>query len=97
MIINNKSRIEDILQAVAGTWQVSEDNGWRCIESGKIRFFRKNCETGPNTLPQKFLNERYETTPVIEFRKDTISGQVLNLQQTALNVTEPCIAVIIQF
>lgn len=97
MIINNKSAFADVLQALAGTWSVSEDNGWRCAEIGKARLFKKTCEAGPNVLPQKFLNERNEVTPVIEFRKDSITGQCLTLQQSALDVSENCIAIIIQF
>lgn len=97
MIINNKSVMADVLQACAGTWCVSEDNGWRCVEFGRIRMFKKLCEAGSNVLPQKFLNERNDVVPVLEFRKDNLTGQVLSLQQTALECAENCLAVIIQF
>ena len=97
MIINDKSSIRDILQAVAGTWSVATDNGWKCVEFGRIRLFKKICDAGSNVLPQKFLNERNDVVPVLEFRKDNLTGQVLSLQQTALECAENCLAVIIQF
>ena len=97
MIINDKSSIRDILQAIAGTWSIATDNGWKCVEVGRIRFFKKVCEAGSNVLPQKFLNERNDVVPVLEFRKGTMTGQSLTLQQTALECAENCIAVIIQF
>lgn len=97
MIINDKSSIRDLLQAIAGTWSLTSDNGWKCLEIGKARLFKKTCEAGSNVLPQKFLKERNEVNPVIEFRKDTITGQCLTLQQSALEVSENCIAIIIQF
>ena len=97
MIINDKSNIQDVLQALAGTWSVSEDNGWRCIESGKLRLFKKVCKAGSNVLPEKFLKERKEVTPVMEFHKDSLTGQTLTLQQSALNCSENCVCIIIQF
>jgi hypothetical protein len=97
MIINDKSVLKDILQAVSGTWSVAEDNGWRCIECGKIRFFKKVCAAGSNVLPQKFIKERTEVTPVLEFRKNSIAGQVLTLQQTAIECQQNCVCLIIQF
>lgn len=97
MLINSKSVLADVLQACAGTWDVAEDNGWKCVEVGRLRLFRKVCTKGSNVLPQKFLNERKEVTPVIEFRKDTVSGQTLTLQQSALECEENSLCVILQF
>lgn len=97
MDINQTSKIEDIKQALYGAWEISEDNGWKCVELGHLKLYKKKCEAGSNVLPQKFLNERTEVYPVIEFRKNSISGQVLSLTQNAISVTESCICVIILF
>lgn len=97
MIINDKSVLADILQAVAGTWNVATDNDWKCIEIGKLRLFKKLCTKGSNVLPNKFLEEREDITPVLEFRKNDVTGQVLTLQQNAIVVNENAIVIIIQF
>ena len=44
MIINYASKLQDVLQAIKGTWAVSEDNGWKCHELGEIKFYRKLCK-----------------------------------------------------
>ena len=99
MIINDKSVLKDVLQALAGTWDLtkSEENGWCCIELGKIRLFKKALSKGSNVLPNKFLNNRDEVCPAMLFTKDGLTGQTLNLQQNAIEVQENCICIIIQF
>ena len=97
MNINNKSVFDDVLQAIAGTWNLSEDNGWRCAEIGKTRIFKKILKAGSNVLPEKFLKYRKEVAPVLLFTKDNLTGQTLNLQQNAIEVNENCLAIIIDF
>lgn len=98
MLINDKSVMKDILQAIAGTWDfTNEDNGWKVIECGKLRMFKKILTTGSNVLPNKFLNQRNEVCPVLLFTKDGLKGQVLDLQQNAIEVQENSLCVIIQF
>lgn len=97
MIINDTSKISDLLQSCQGTWEVATDNGWKCIQLGKVRIFKKLLSQGSNVLPKKFLEKRYEVCPIILFTKDSINGQVLDLTQNAVDVDENCIGMIIQF
>ena len=97
MIINDKSVLKDVLQSIAGTWDLSTDNGWRVLEMGKVRLFKKLLSKGSNVLPKKFLNNRKEVCPVMLFTKKGLTGQTLDLQQNAIEVQENCVCVIIQF
>ena len=97
MIINNKSVLKDVLQSIAGTWDLSSDNGWKVLELGKVRLFKKIITKGSNVLPNKFLNNRNEVCPVMLFTKEGLTGQTLDLQQNAIEVHENCVCVIIQF
>ena len=97
MIVNDKSTLKDVLQSVAGTWDLSSDNGWRVLEMGKVRLFKKLLSKGSNVLPKKFLNNRKEVCPVMLFTKKGLTGQTLDLQQNAIVVQENCVCVIIQF
>lgn len=97
MLINDKSILKDVLQSMAGTWDLSTDDGWKVIEQGKIRLFKKLLTKGSNVLPKKFLNNRKEVCPVMLFTKDGLTGQTLDLQQNAIDVQENCICLIIQF
>lgn len=97
MIINDNSAFKDVLQSIAGTWDLSTDNGWKVLELGKIRLFKKILTTGSNVLPNKFLNNRKEVYPVMLFTKNGLTGQTLNLQQNAIKVQENCVCIIIQF
>lgn len=97
MIINDKSLLKDVLQSVAGTWDLSTDNDWRVLEMGKIRLFKKLLTRGSNVLPKKFLNNRKEVCPVMLFTKEGLTGQTLDLQQNAIDVKENCVCIIIQF
>lgn len=97
MQINARSRLEDLIAAVVGTWELSTDKGWKCLEMSRVRIFKKVLTAGNNVLPQKFLNYRNSVVPVMLFTKDGIKGQTLNLQQNAIDVEENCVAVIIDF
>ena len=97
MIINDKSVLKDVLQSVAGTWDLSTDNDWRVLEMGKVRLFKKLLTKGSNVLPNKFLNNRKEVCPVMLFTKKGLTGQILDLQQNAIDVKENCVCIIIQF
>lgn len=97
MIINDNSVLKDVLQAIAGTWNLSTDDDWKVVESGKVRLFKKLLTKGSNVLPKKFLNNRKEVCPVMLFTKDGLTGQTLNLQQNAIEVQENCVCLIIQF
>lgn len=97
MIINDKSVLKDVLQSVAGTWDLSTDNDWRVLEMGKVRLFKKLLTKGSNVLPNKFLNNRKEVCPVMLFTKKGLTGQTLDLQQNAIDVKENCVCIIIQF
>jgi len=97
MIINDKSVLKDVLQSVAGTWDLSSDNGWKVLELGKVRLFKKIITKGSNVLPNKFLNNRKEVCPVMLFTKKGLTGQTLDLQQNAIEVQENCVCIIIQF
>lgn len=97
MVINDKSVLKDVLQSVAGTWDLSTDNDWRVLEMGKVRLFKKLLTKGSNVLPKKFLNNRKEVCPVMLFTKKGLTGQTLDLQQNAIDVNENCVCIIIQF
>ena len=99
MIINDKSTLKDVLQALAGTWNLNKnkEDGWCCIELGKIRIFKRVLEAGSTVLPKKFLNNRKEVCPVMLFTKVGLTGQTLDLQQNAIEVQENCVCIIIQF
>lgn len=89
--------MKDVLQSIAGTWDLSTDNGWRVLEMGKVRLFKKLLTKGSNVLPKKFLNNRKEVCPVMLFTKKGFTGQTLDLQQNAIDVKENCVCIIIQF
>lgn len=97
MLINDKSILKDVLQSIAGTWDLSTDDGWKVLELGKVRLFKKIIQAGSNVLPKRFLNNRNEVCPVMLFTKDGITGQTLDLQQNAIEVQENCVCLIIQF
>ena len=97
MIINDKSVLKDVLQSIAGTWDLSSDNGWKVLEMGKVRLFKKLLSKGSNVLPNKFLNNRKDVCPVMLFTKEGLTGQTLDLQQNAIEVKKNCVCVIIQF
>ena len=95
MNINAGSTIKDILQSLAGTWNVSADNGWKCLEQGHLTLYKKLCGKGNNVLPQTFMNNRTEVVPYISFTKDGISGGVINLQQQFIELESNALVIII--
>lgn len=94
MTVNDKSTINEVLQAISGTWDVSVSNGWKCAEFGKVRIFKKLVD-GASPLPDSFIERRTDITPYIVFHKDTIEGGVITLQDTA--ITANGLVLIIQF
>lgn len=97
MTINDRSVLADVLQSLAGTWDLSTNDGWKAIELGKIRLFKKLLTKGSNVLPKKFLNNRKEVCPVMLFTKNGLTGLTLGVQQNAIEVQENCVCLIIQF
>ena len=95
MNINAGSTIKDILQSLAGTWNVSVDNGWKCLEQGHFTLYKKLCGEGNNVLPQTFMNNRTEVVPYISFTKDGVSGGVINLQQQFIELESNALVIII--
>ena len=94
MQINDKSNLNEVLQAISGTWDISVSNDWKCVELGKVRLFKKLVD-GASPLPDSFIERRNEIAPYIVFHKDTIEGGVITLQDTAISANGLCI--IIQF
>ena len=94
MQINDKSNLNEVLQAISGTWDISVSNDWKCAELGKVRLFKKLVD-GASPLPDTFIERRNEITPYIVFHKNTIEGGVITLQDTAISANGLCI--IIQF
>jgi len=97
MTINDSSVLADVLQSLAGTWDLSTNDGWKAIELGKIRLFKKLLTKGSNVLPKEFLNNRKEVCPVMLFTKNGLTGLTLGVQQNAIEVQENCVCLIIQF
>lgn len=90
MQINDASTVGEILQAINGTWDLSEQDGWKVIEMGKFRIFKKLCKGEGNTcstpLPQKFIDQRAEITPYFRFTKDEVKGGIITLQDKAIKM-----------
>lgn len=83
MEINYKSSLDEVVQAISGTWDVSVSNDWKVAELGKVRLFKKLVD-GASPLPESFIERRTEITPYIVFHKDTIEGGIIKLQDTAI-------------
>lgn len=83
MEINYKSSLDEVVQAISGTWDVSVTNDWKVAELGKVRLFKKLVD-GASPLPESFIERRTEITPYIVFHKDTIEGGIIKLQDTAI-------------
>ena len=94
MDINYKSSLNEVLQAVSGTWDISVSNGWKCAELGKVRLFKKLVD-GASPLPDSFIERRNDITPYFVFHKDSVEGGVITLQDTA--ITADGLVLIIQF
>lgn len=94
MEINDRSPIGEVLQALSGTWEISTDNDWKCVELGKIRVFKKLVKEH-SPLPNAFISKRTEITPYLVFHKDSVDGGIITLQDTA--ITANGLVIIIQF
>ena len=93
MDINFKSNIDEVVQAISGTWDISKsDDGWTCLEQGKARLFKKMLD-GSSPLPNTFIDRRNEITPYLVFHKDSVEGAVLTLQDTAITANRLCIII----
>lgn len=95
MTINQGSKIEDIKEAVKGTWSVSTDNGWKCVELGAIKLYRKLCQKGINVLPSKFLQNREDVVGYMAFTKDNVTGGVIGVQDQAITLESNALVIII--
>lgn len=90
MQINYKSNLNEVLQALSGTWDVSVTNDWKVAELGKIRLFKK-LVSGSEPLPDSFIERRNDITPYLVFHKDSVEGGVIKLQDTAITANGLCI------
>lgn len=95
MIINQGSKMEDILQAIKGTWSVSSDNGWVCKELGEIKIYKKLCNAGDNVLPSTFMKNRTDIVPYMKFEKDQMSGGIITLQDQYITLEANSLVVIL--
>ena len=69
MIVNQGSKIADVLQAIQGTWNNIVDNDWQVVEMGTVKFYRKMCKEGKNVLPSTFLKNRNNVVGYWAFTK----------------------------
>ena len=97
MNINFLSKIEDIKQAIAGTWSLSKDHDWTSLEQGNLKLYKKLCTKGKNVLPDKFLQNREDITPYLAFTKNGVSGGVITLQQQYIELDSSAIVIILSF
>lgn len=95
MLINQGSKLNDILQAVAGTWSVSVDNDWRCVELGHIKLYKKMCKAGNNVLPTTFMQNRTEVNGYLAFTKDDVTGGVIGVQDQYIELKSNALVIII--
>lgn len=94
MQINYKSSLDEVVQALSGTWDVSVSDNWKCVELGKIRLFKKLVD-GASPLPDSFIERRNEIAPYFVFHKDSVEGGIITLQDTAISANG--LVLIIQF
>lgn len=94
MQINDKSNLNEVLQAISGTWDISVSNDWKCVEFGKVRLFKKLVD-GASPLPDSFIERRNEIAPYFVFHKNSIEGGVITLQDTAISANG--LVLIVQF
>ena len=95
MIINYGSNLDDIRQAIKGTWSVSKDHDWTSLEQGNLKLYKKLCTKGKNVLPDKFLQDREDITPYLAFTKTGVTGGVITVQQQYITLSENSLVVII--
>lgn len=94
MEINYKSSLEEVVQALAGTWDLSTTNEWKVAELGKVRIFKKWVE-GASPLPDSFIERRTELVPYLVFQSNSVEGGLIKLQDTA--ITADGLVLILQF
>ena len=97
MNINFLSKVEDIKQAIAGTWSLSKDHDWTSLEQGNLKLYKKLCTEGKNVLPDKFLQDREDITPYLAFTKNGVSGGLIRLQQQYIELDSSAIVIILSF
>lgn len=95
MNINLGSKIEDIRQAITGTWAVSSDDGWKAVEMGQMKLYKKMCKAGKNVLPATFMQSRTENVGYLAFTKDKVGGGVITLQDQYIELESNALVVII--
>lgn len=95
MIVNQGSKIADVLQAIQGTWNNIVDNDWQVVEMGTVKFYRKMCKEGKNVLPSTFLKNRNNVVGYWAFTKNNVTGGVITLQQQYITLTESALIIII--
>lgn len=94
MQINYKSNLNEVVQALSGTWDLSVSNDWKVVELGKVRLFKKLID-GASPLPDSFIEQRNEIAPYFVFHKDSVEGGVITLQDTAISANG--LVLIVQF
>lgn len=95
MLINQGSKLADVLQAIQGTWTNVTDNEWTVVELGTIKFYKKMCQKGNNVLPSTFLKNRMGVVGYLAFTKDNVTGGVINLQQQYIELESNALVIII--
>ena len=95
MLINFGSKIEDIRQALQGTWNNVTDDGWNVVELGTIKFYKKMCKEGNNVLPSTFINNRTSVMGYLAFTKDEVKGGVITLQDQYIELDANALIIII--
>lgn len=96
MIINNFSKLVDVLQAIRGTWALSVDDGWRCTEMGELKLFTKLCKAGDNVLPKTFMANRDRVYPYLAFSKSNVGGGVIGVQDQYITLSANALVIVIQ-
>ena len=97
MIINPGSKIEDIRQAIQGTWSNIKDNDWSIIELGTIKIYQKLCNSGKNVLPNTFLKNRTSICGYFAFTKNAVNGGVIGVQDQYIELESNSLVLVIQF
>ena len=97
MNINFLSKVEDIKQAIAGTWSLSKDHDWTSLEQGNLKLYKKLCTKGKNVLPDKFLQDREDITPYLAFTKNGLTGGVITVQQQYIELDSSALVIILSF
>lgn len=95
MLINQGSKLQDVLQAVQGVWNNVVDNEWQVAELGTIKFYRKLCQKGNNVLPSTFLKNRQNVVGYLAFTKDNVTGSVIGVQDQYITLESNALVIII--